>query len=959
MAFQDLIERLLGFPDAQAQKQFLAEHTSLLNDKVADALKAQADHFLRTDIQRSLQVADLLIYQAELTKNPLHRALGLLARANAHSIGLGEYQRAMELYNEAATIYEMHGHLVDQAKSQIGKLWALASLGCYEEVMETGEWALRILEDHGQWLLAAKLIGNMGIIQGRIGEDVEALKLFDKAREMYYAHGAEVGDIAGAEYNRAIVLRNLGQLEDSIRASQAAIQMIGQTDEQIRAARAKQSLAVTYLILGRYNEALTLLEEVKEAFLADGRRRHALLAELFISDCMLQSRRYTDVLEKCREVRETFNELGTRLEVAQAILNEAVAYASLNRHKEAQSSLAEARRLFQSEGNPVWVATSDLEQANILYHEAKFEQSLTIASGCAGVFKAHDLPYRKAFADVVAARAATALGQDDLALRLVNEALTTGESQDIPTLTYQSHHILGRLARSHSDLTAALTEYDLAIEELERLQGRLMVEFRADFLEDKQVVYEEAVDICLDMDRPHEGLEYAERAKSRALLDLLAYRLNLSIQPRKATDGPVVEELTRLCARRNQMYRRWESDEAIMESGWIPTRSGQRQVQQDILAVEKQITGLWHKLLVHNADYAREATLWHVRTEPIQPYLSIHSLLLEYFTIHGRLVVFLVTGEKVQARRIPCDLSQIQRLIQLLRLNLELVPKSEPSQRANLTVNSQRILRQLYQLLIAPVSDELSACQQLVVVPHGPLHYLPFHALYDGKHYLLERHEISYLPGSSILRHCREARPDSSGLVAVGNSSNGRLPYAVQEAEEIASTMGGQALLEDQATLSQFCKVATDNRVIHVASHGDFRADNPLFSSLALADGWLTTLDIFNLRLNASLVTLSGCQTGRSVIGGGDELLGLMRAFLYAGAASLVISLWTIEDRSTARLMKAFYRHLAAGHTKAAALREAQLQFLQPEGKNCNATDSYHHPYFWAPFSLVGDSGSL
>ncbi|MBN2004703.1 MAG: CHAT domain-containing protein [Anaerolineae bacterium] len=815
MTSQSLIEQLLELPDGEAQRRFLEKNTALLNDETAGALKAQADHFLRTDIRRSLEVADLLVYQAELTENPLQRALGLLARANAHAIGLGEYQRATELYNEASAIYETQGLLIDQAKSQIGKLWALASLGRYEEVMETGEWALRIFEDHEQWLLAAKLTGNMGAIRGRMGEDAEALKLFDKAREMYSAHGAGVGDIAGAEYNRATVLRNLGRMEDSIQASQTAIKMIGQTDEQIRAARAKQSLAVTYVIVGRYNEALALLEEAKDTFLADGRMRHALLAELFISDCLLQSRRYADVPAKCREVRATFGELGARLEVAQAILNEAIAYAGLKRHKEAQASLAEARDLFQSEGNLVWVATSDLEQAHILYCEAKFERSLAIATQCAGVFQTHNLPYKKALADIIAARAATALDQSALALQLVNGALAVGKGQNIPTLTYQSHHILGCLARTHGDLAEALAEYDLAIEALEQLRGRLMVEFRADFLEDKQAVYEEVVDLCLDMDRPQEGLEYAERAKSRALLDLLAYHLNLSIRPREATDGPLVEELTRLCTRRNQMYRRWESDETILEPGYVPTRSGQRQVQQDILAVEKRIMDLWHRLLVHNADYAREAALWHVRTEPVQPYLSAHSLLLEYFVIHERLVVFLVTGDQVRAKRMQCDLSQVRRLAQRFWLNLKLAQRSEPSRQDTLTANAQGLLQQLYRLLIAPVSDELSACRQLVIVPHGPLHYLPFHALYDGEHYLLERHKISYLPGASILRYCRETGINSGGLVAVGNSNHGQLPYAVQEAEEIARTMGGQALVEEEATLARFRQMAASSRVIH------------------------------------------------------------------------------------------------------------------------------------------------
>ena len=144
-----------------------------------------------------------------------------------------------------------------------------------------------------------------------------------------------------------------------------------------------------------------------------------------------------------------------------------------------------------------------------------------------------------------------------------------------------------------------------------------------------------------------------------------------------------------------------------------------------------------------------------------------------------------------------------------------------------------------------------------------------------------------------------------------------------------------------------------------LAAHGSFRADNPLFSGLALADGWLTTLDIFNLRLHASLVTLSACETGRSVVAGGDELLGLMRAFLYAGATSLVLSQWVVDDRSTARLMERFYTHLANGQSKGAALRLAQLAFLGEGSSEVVFPAAYSHPYFWAPFFLVGDSGAF
>jgi CHAT domain-containing protein len=190
----------------------------------------------------------------------------------------------------------------------------------------------------------------------------------------------------------------------------------------------------------------------------------------------------------------------------------------------------------------------------------------------------------------------------------------------------------------------------------------------------------------------------------------------------------------------------------------------------------------------------------------------------------------------------------------------------------------------------------------------------------------------------------------------VGHSHGGRLPHALQEARSVAALLGGQLLVEDQATLTELERIAPQCRILHLAAHGDFRPDNPLFSGLCLSDGWLTTLDIFNLRLQASLVTLSACQTGRNVIGGGDELLGLMRAFLSAGAASLVLSLWAVEDRSTAQLMETFYQELAEGSPKGQALRCAQLQFLQKPGKQELAKS---HPYFWAPFFLVGNVGPL
>jgi len=136
MTSQELIEQLLALPDIEAQRQFLEEHASLLDDEVANALKRQADHFLRADSQRALQTANLLFRLAELSGDPAHRALGLRAEGNVRYIGLGEYQKAIELYDEAARIYQSQGRLVDQAKSQVGKIGALSHLGRYTEPLK-------------------------------------------------------------------------------------------------------------------------------------------------------------------------------------------------------------------------------------------------------------------------------------------------------------------------------------------------------------------------------------------------------------------------------------------------------------------------------------------------------------------------------------------------------------------------------------------------------------------------------------------------------------------------------------------------------------------------------------------------------------------------------------------------------------------------------------------------------
>ena len=247
-------------------------------------------------------------------------------------------------------------------------------------------------------------------------------------------------------------------------------------------------------------------------------------------------------------------------------------------------------------------------------------------------------------------------------------------------------------------------------------------------------------------------------------------------------------------------------------------------------------------------------------------------------------------------------------------------------------------------LFIAPLESHLD-CTHLILAPQGPLHYLPLHAMHDGKRYLIDRFTVSYVPSASIYSLChRMPEPPSSGSLVLGIEDL-QAPWILQEVREVASVLPESRLcVGPDARLSALQKWGHDCRLIHIATHGTFRSDNPLFSSVQLADSSLTVYELYNLRLRAELLTLSGCATGLNVVAAGDELLGLTRGLLYAGAQSLLLTLWDVNDRSTAEFMRLFYTRFQNGADKATALRDAIL----------NLRERYPHPCHWAAFVLVG-----
>jgi CHAT domain-containing protein len=260
----------------------------------------------------------------------------------------------------------------------------------------------------------------------------------------------------------------------------------------------------------------------------------------------------------------------------------------------------------------------------------------------------------------------------------------------------------------------------------------------------------------------------------------------------------------------------------------------------------------------------------------------------------------------------------------------------------------------LYDALFAPLKPHIRH-PNLVIVPHGALHYLPFAALWDAEYqrYLVQDYAVTYAPSASVLQFILDKRsPDQGRLLAMGNP-DGSLPYAEDEAEAVANLYGAAPLLRQAAVESQVYAEAGEVDVLHLAAHGKYDSNNALYSRIELApdgaeDGNLEVHEVYGLDLRGTnLVVLSACKTSLGDQSAGDELVGLARSFLYAGTPAVVTTLWSVDDAASGAEMKAFYGHVRDGMTNAEALRAAQLDVM--------ADERWREPYYWAAFSLTGD----
>ncbi len=485
----------------------------------------------------------------------------------------------------------------------------------------------------------------------------------------------------------------------------------------------------------------------------------------------------------------------------------------------------------------------------------------------------------------------------------------------------------------------AVELYKQAVAVVDGMRAAIKVEeFQNGFLTDKQDVYKELILVLLDLGQVEESFNYAERAKSRSFIDLLG---NQKISLKNDVSQKLYNQLTdqkqniRSIEDALGAARSGEDEEVIKEISGSLVKARTR--YQDLLIQAKE----------ESPEISNFITVESITLKELDGLLEPQVALVEYLVTKNELVAWVIRQGSIDVVRTPVKEADLDTLIKDYRKRMQqLAPLEEQSARLN-------------DLVIQPLEKYIADKRVLGIIPHGVLHYISFSSLKNKDSYLVERHPLFYSPSASVLKFtfARQVAKDESAKVkvlALGNPDLGDFNYDLPLAEMEANAIKWNfpeidVLTRENATESWLTEHIGEYQIIHIASHGEFDPINPLFSSLKLTkdtaqDGNFEVNEVFSLNINADIVTLSACQTGLGKITGGDELVGLNRAFIYAGTHSLLSSLWRVSDISTAILIKHFYRNYVVDN-KGESLRKAQLLVKR----------LYPHPSYWAGFNLTGD----
>lgn len=942
----ELLSKLGALETELHRRKLLSRHKGLLRSEVVKQLADLVLEKIRVDTREALHLADAALMIAQRLRRKEDLALGLRAKANA-LYASGDNHAAVEHHERAIALYESVGDEKEAARTLSSSIQPLILLGEYDRAFQASERAREIFLRLGEPRRIASLENNVGNIFHRQDRFEEAIAHYERAYKTLSEY-EEWERVAITLHNMAMCLISLNDFPRSLDCYQKSRELCERYGMPLLRDQADYNIAYLYYFRGEYSRAIEMLFATRRSCETTGDAYHLALCHLDLSDIYLELNLSEEAREMAHEGFLRFEKLGMGYEAAKTLANEAIAYGQQGKTVQALERFAKAREMFAREKNLVWPWLLDLYQALLLFHEGRYFEARRLCSGAATFFDQTVLVGKAALARLLLARIAMQIGDADAAAVETDAAMARIAKVQAPVLAYQVHFLKGQIAQARGDRHAALAAHQEARKSLEALRSRLhSEELKISFVKNRLQVYEALVDLYLSDAQGGESsaadaFACMEAAKSRSMIEMI-FQSGQSLPLGDPGQSELVRRIRDLREELNWYYHRIELEQLRPEE-----RSVKRlqQLQEKAVSHENELLRTLRELPANE----RESTTLEVPADfsltRLQSTLPLDTSLVEYFSTGDRLLAAVVTKSTIKI--IPVSVvSRVLHFLHLLRFQLSKFRMGTAYAHRfeqPLLQATQGHLESLYADLIAPLREHLTA-RHLIFVPHGALHFLPFHALRQENEYLCDHYTISYAPSATVFTLCQEKTARDLPNSLVMGIPDERAPEILSEVQCVASLLPHPELfVGSQATADVLRQRGSASGLLHIATHGNYRQDNPMFSGIRLGDGYLNLYDLYQFRLPVRLVTLSGCATGMNFVSAGDELLGLERGLFYAGATSLLLSLWDVHDESTAALMQAFYKDYIQSGDMPQALQNA-MKLLRQQSP---------HPYFWAPFVLIG-----
>ncbi len=844
---------------------------------------------------------------------------------------------------------------------------------------------------------------NLALIRVELGDFAPAREELERARSINRRHGYR-----SEEARNLVSLADLAMLTGEYRLCARllddALGAYHEVDDRAGVAEATHRVGLLSLRRGAYGEAAQVLSDATARYETAGRLADAAEASLDASVALAASGRLGDARKQLdRAERLAARGVGGRRLLAEIALTRADIAVRLNDPETASRQYGLAATLYHEANDPrgqlearqgeafmlllredylqAVAALETLKDAPAAESDRHFTASIQLLLGYArelggdleGARRALDRAERtfgelgassqEAMALAMRGDMESRAGRTGVAESYYRAGLERTSAAGATESAWRLHAGLADVYESLGDLRGASRELNTAIELVESVAGSVATRGAwSGYLADKWDVYFRLAFLEHRQGLSAAAFETGERMRARRMHDLLARgRID-------ETDVRLAELINHEQDLRHHIQSLTYAPDALV-SGPTRRRDATRMPTATTEDRDRQLEGLRQAYSdvmseIRRADpaYAELLAPSELALPSVHQGLEPATALLEYLVGESTTLLFVLTADTLISLDLAVGRKGLRGLVDFTRTFLASADATDARKLWRAP------LRRLYEHLIAPAeaTGALRGVRRLQIVPHAELHYLPFQALIgsdENERFLIERFEVTYGPSALVSSQLRDPGGDTAWRSALALAPLiQQLPATRGEVANLGQAFGDRAVvLEDgRATETYLRRHAASPDIVHLASRGVVSPWNPLFSYVELSadaenDGRLEVHEVFGLDLNARLVVLSACETGLATglledVPAGDDWVGLVRAFLYAGASNVLATLWQVDDRATAELMELFYSELAQNRSPAAALAMAQREML----RRLDTRD----PFYWAAFSLSGGTGS-